>query len=211
MVFTLKECSEANATCSIQKCLELWHRRLGHALQDKLKMICKQGLLSELGSSQGKSDVICETCVKGKQTRPFKTNNTITKRVLELVHTDLCGPITPATHNSKKYILMFLDDFTNFCVVYLLESKTDVPKHLKEYMEMVNAQFGHGVSRLRCDNGKEFMNSEIMEYCRSKGICIEPTVPYTPENNGKAECLNCTLLEKGRVMIAEYNMSRALG
>ncbi|KAI5731455.1 hypothetical protein M8J77_010194 [Diaphorina citri] len=212
LLFTLVKANvEANALFSIQKCQELWHRRLGHASHDKLKIISKQGLLSDLDSSLDKSEIICETCIKGKQTRStFKSIPTKTKRVLELVHTDLCGPISPVTHDSKKYVLTFLDDYSHFCVIYLLESKSDVPKHFKEYIEMVTAQFYHGVSRLRCDNGKEFMNKEIMDYCKSKGIQIEPTIPYTPENNGKAERLNRTLLEKARVMISEYNLAREL-
>jgi len=72
-----------------------------------------------------KLDVVCESCVGGKQTRrPFKERLLQrSSRLLELIHTDVCGPISPATWDNKRYILTLIDDFTHFTMVYLLSKK----------------------------------------------------------------------------------------
>jgi hypothetical protein len=74
-------------------------------------------------------------CIHAKQTRlPFKSVRKRGKRILDIVHTDVCGPIDIETHDGKKYFVAFLDDFSHFCVVYLLSSKNDVTKLIKEFV-----------------------------------------------------------------------------
>jgi len=68
---------------------------------------------------------------------------------------------------------------------------------------MVEAQFGTKVSRLRCDNSGENTSNNIKEFCVQKGIQTELTIPYTPEQNGHAERMNRTLIEKGRALLLQ--------
>lgn len=70
---------------------------------------------------------------------------------------------------------------------------------------------GAKVSKIKCDNGREFVNNEMLAYCRQKGIKIGPTVPYSPQLNGKAERLNRTSLEKARSIIFDANMEKKFG
>lgn len=187
----------------------LWHRRLGHACESKIRELVKRNFI-KVDIFKGKN-ILCEPCLKGKQSRmPFHENKIKTSKILECVHTDVCGPITPATHDNKRYIITFLDDFSHFLVVYLISNKSDVPKCFREYYAMVFAKFNTGISRLRCDNGTEYVNRELEEFCKEKGVRMETTIRYTPENNGKAERINRTLIEKGRSMLAEYAMDKQL-
>lgn len=79
-------------------------------------------------------DNVCETCLKAKQTRlPFGDKRLKATRPLEIVHTDICGPVDPSTWNKKKYILIFIDNFTNFVMIFLLEGKYEVSLKVKEY------------------------------------------------------------------------------
>lgn len=63
-------------------------------------------------------------CISGKMTRfPFGNR---TKTLLEIIHTDVCGPITPESYGGYKFFVTFIDDFSNFTVVYLIKKKSDV-------------------------------------------------------------------------------------
>ena len=64
--------------------------------------------------------------------------------------------------------------------------------------------------RLRCDNGSEYINQELKALCASKGIMLETTVRYSPEQNGAAERLNRTLLDKVRPMLEDAHLPKSL-
>lgn len=81
------------------------------------------------GLNLNKNDIpdFCQTCVESKHSRkPFKSRSFQTRRLLEIVHSDVCGPISPTTWNGKKYFLSFTDDYTRFSIIYLLEKKSSV-------------------------------------------------------------------------------------
>lgn len=140
--------------------VEKWHRRLAHLSIKGMRKLIK---ISE-GMNLTTSDVdkfvkICNTCCKAKHTRePFRNDRTRAMRPLELVHTDLCGPIGPDTWDGKRYMLTFLDDFTHFAVIDLLTSKSEVTERVKEYVKAAEAKWNMRLSKLRCDNGKEYVN-----------------------------------------------------
>lgn len=64
------------------------------------------------------------------------------------------------------------------------------------------------VSKIRCDNGKEYINNELMTFCRKRGIKVDSTIPYSPQLNGKSERLNRTLMEKARSLIFDSGMEK---
>ncbi|KAK9736903.1 hypothetical protein QE152_g11182 [Popillia japonica] len=74
----------------------------------------------------------------------------------------------------------------------------------------MTAQLNSKISRFRCDNGTEYMNNELIDFCETQGIRIENTVPYCPFQNGKSEKLNRTLIEKARTLITEYSLDHEL-
>lgn len=174
--------------------MELLHRKMGH-------------------SSKYPSNGICEVCIKSKQTRlPFKSVSTEqkAKSVLEIVSSDVCGPITPSTYDGKNYMVTFIDHFSHFTVCYLIESKSEVLKKFEEYVELVKTKFQKNVKSLRCDNGGEYTSKRFKDLCKKNGIEIKYTIPYNPENNGVAERLNRTILEKARCLIFDANVEKYL-
>lgn len=186
-----------------------WHKKLGHASQEKLQKLKQRKLISYENSN---SEELCEPCLKGRQTRlPFQEKERKnSNRILELIHSDLCGPVTPTTHDNKKYMLTFIDDYSHFAYIYLIESKTEVLKHFKYYVNTVEAQFGTKISRFRCDNGTEYKNKEFNDYCNEKGIRREFSMNYTPQQNGVSERFNRTLVEKARTLLADSNFNKEL-
>lgn len=155
---------------------------------------------------------ICEVCIQAKQTRnPFDdVAERRATRPLEVIHSDVCGPFTPRTWDNKRYFLTFIDGYSHFTVVYLLHSKDEVQEKFEEYYARVTAFFGTRVARLRCDNGGEYLGGSFQKFCRSKGISIETTVPYSPQQNGVAERMNRTLLEKSRAMIQDAGLPKSM-
>lgn len=70
------------------------------------------------------------------------------------------------------------------------------------------AKFGVKISRFRSDNGGEYTSKAMRSFCASKGIKMELTVPYTPEQNGICERMNRTLVEKARSMLFDSAVGR---
>lgn len=97
-----------------------WHKRYAHIGFGGLKEIIRSNMVKGIDKNLKIHDVnFCEPCVKGKMTRiPFGTRTKST-RILEIVHSDLCGPITPVAIDGGKYFLTFIDDFSNFSVVFI--------------------------------------------------------------------------------------------
>lgn len=108
----------------------------------------------------------------------------------------------------RKYFLTFIDDYSNFVYVYGIKGKNEVFSCFKEYMQMVQAKFNNKISTLRYDNGGEYISNDIKNYCKENGTFIDYTVPYTPQQNGKAERFNRSLVEKGRSMINDSNVPK---
>jgi hypothetical protein len=154
---------------------------------------------------------MCESCIFGKHNRkPFKSTDVRSTRPLEIVHSDVCGPFQEKTHDNCRYFVTFMDDFTHFVTLYLIRHKSEVFEKFKEYNAMATAHFGLKISRLRRDNGTEYTSKEFLSFCKSQGIIVEPTVAYTPEQNGVSERLNRTLVEKARTMMIESGVSNEL-
>jgi transposase InsO family protein len=192
--FNAKAASEA----MLSENAHIWHRRLAH-VSDVLRL-AKMVNGIKIGGDHKES--FCETCVQAKMTRkPFKNNRTKAKFPLEIIHTDVCGPIEVPTWDNKKYFVTFLDDFTHFCVVYLISFKSEVFDKVKLFISLAENHFNKKVRKIRCDNGREYLNNNLMSLTKTKGIVLDVTVPYTPQLNGKAERLNRTLLQKTRALI----------
>lgn len=156
-------------------------------------------------------DEFREICLKAKQVRnPFNTVREKASRPLQLIHSDLCGPLEPQTHDGKNYFLTCIDDFTHFCKVYLLKAKCKVFTFLKEYVTEAEAHFNVKSSKIRSDNGGEYIATGLKQWCKSKGIFIDYTIAYTPQLNGTAERMNRTLMEKARAMIFDSDSPKEM-
>jgi hypothetical protein len=111
---------------SVKTSSTTWHRRLGHInANDLCKM--KNGAVEGVTfpDKNGQIDKSsCTVCCEGKQTRlPFPLSASKSQEVLELVHTDLCGPMENKSLGMVRYFLIFLDDYSRMCFVYFLQSK----------------------------------------------------------------------------------------
>lgn len=189
----------------------LWHRRLGHIGESGLRNMEKANLLTGL-NLKSNSLGFCDVCVEGKQCRePFDDSRVRGKRVLERIHSDVCGPIDPIAWNGAKYFVSFIDDYTHFAMIYVIKKKSDVFKAFQEYEALVTSMFnGNKISKLTIDQGREYLSTEQSKWYKSKGIQIEPTIAYSPQQNGVAERFNRTITEKVRTMLLQSGASKMM-
>ncbi|WVZ13024.1 hypothetical protein V8G54_017554 [Vigna mungo] len=170
----------------------LWHLRMGHISEKGLEELEKQGLL--LGDKLQKLD-FCDHCVLGKSHRiPFGKGKHSTERPFEYVHADLWGPARTLTHGGGAYFLSIIDDFSRRVWIYVLKNKSETFQKLK---------------CLRTDNRLEFVSEEFNGFCKEKGIRRHRTVVGTPQQNGLAERMNRTILERVRCMLLGSGLSKA--
>jgi transposase InsO family protein len=198
-----KTVSALKATTS--ESAELWHQRFGHLGYKNLaklpSMVSGINVSSEEITRAGEK-AFCEPCVMGKQHRqPFPESETKTTQPLELIHMDVCGPMPVQSLGGNRYFATFLDDYTDLSVVMVVSAKSAVPEKVKEVITYLEKQSGYKVKILRSDRGGEYLNEELDDFCKQHGILHQTTAPYTPQQNGKAERLNRTLMEKARSML----------
>ena len=184
------------------------HERLGHRNVESIRSMIKNDLVKGVSISDNKIIKKCETCLKGKIHKfPFAKNYFIkTKNVLDLIHSDLCGPMKNTTPNGGRYFLSFIDDYSRFSCVFIIKNKSEVIDKFIEYVNFVENLFNRSVKILRSDNGGEYVNAKLANYLRSKGIKHETTVPHTPEQNGVAERKNRSLSEMANCMLIQANL-----
>ena len=89
---------------------KLWHKRLGHVSAERMNLLNKENLLPPLNHHD--KDSVCIECVKGKLTNLRKKGATRNEKVLEIIHTDICGPFPTQTHDGFKYLITFTDDYS---------------------------------------------------------------------------------------------------
>ncbi|KAH9703748.1 Integrase catalytic domain-containing protein [Citrus sinensis] len=186
----------------------LWNLRLGHMSLRGLKELQKQGVL---GSSQISELDFYEDCVLGKATRnSFGKSVHSTKGILEYIHSDLWGPAQTISLSGNTYFLSLIDDYSRRVWVYVLKHKDQVFGKFREWKSLVENQTGLKVKKLRTDNGLEFCNQEFDSYCAYHGIARHRTVRLTPQQNGLAERMNRTLMDKVRSMMIQSQLLKGL-
>ena len=170
----------------------LWHARLGHIGQDRLNRLARASLLESLARVELPT---CEHCLAGKATRlPFgKAKRAISP--LQLIHSDICGPLNVRARHGADYFITFIDDFTRFGHVYLISHKSDALDCFKRYTNLVENQLNVKIKTLRTDRGREYLSDQFKSICDEKGIARQLTIPYTTQQNGVAERRNRTLLD----------------
>ncbi|GKB03804.1 putative ribonuclease H-like domain-containing protein [Tanacetum coccineum] len=187
---------------------KLWHRRLGHLNFKTMNKLVKGNLVRGLPSKLFENDQTCVACQKEKQHRAScksKTENSISLP-LHLLHMDLFGPTFIKSLMKKMYCLVVIDDYSRFTWVFFLATKDETSGILKSFITGIENLVDHKVKVIRCDNGTEFKNKEMNQFCEMKGILRQYSVARTPQQNGVAERRNRTLIEAARTMLADSKL-----
>ncbi|KAK1647634.1 hypothetical protein QYE76_065439 [Lolium multiflorum] len=185
----------------------LWHRRLAHVNMRTLQSLHKGnhivGLMENVSFAK---DRVCRACVEGKMHDSPHPSKTIisSKRILELLHVDLFGPVTHASLGAKKHCLVIVDDYSRYTWVYFLKTKDETQQIFIDFATEVQRQHNLLIMAIRSDNGSEFKNYTLNDFLSDEGIRHQYSAAYTPQQNGVAERKNRTLMDMARSMMAEY-------
>ena len=178
----------------------LWHCRLGHIGVKRMKKLHADGLLESLDYE---SFDTCEPCLMGKMTKtPFSGTMERATNLLEIIHTDVCGPMSVEARGGYRYVLTLTDDLSRYGYVYLMKHKSETFEKFKEFQNEVENQRDRKIKFLRSDRGGEYLSHEFGTHLRKCGIVSQLTPPGTPQRNGVSERRNRTLLDMVRSMMS---------
>ena len=145
----------------------------------------------------------CENFVYWKQNRVSSpSGGKREKHILELVHSDVFGPVKIPSLGKSMYYVSFRYDCSRITWIYFLRKKSEVFDRFKEFKALVENQIEKKIKVLRTDNGGEFCSKEFEEFCKKCGITRQKTTPYTPQQNGVVERMKKTLMERARSMLS---------
>ena len=179
---------------------ELWHMRLGHIGVRRLSRLVKDGRIPDLTIE---SYPVCESCIQGKMTKaPFIGVGHRATDLLELIHSDVYGPMYHTAMGGFRYFVIFIDDLSRYGYVFLIKHKSETFEKFKEFRNEVEKQTGMYIKCLRSDRGGEYMSSEFSDYLKENGILAQYSPPGTPQHNGVSERRNRTLLDMVRSMMS---------
>src|SRR4051812_20613474 len=107
----------------------LWYCRLGHVGVKRMKKLHSDGLLESLDYESFET---CERCLMGKMTKtPFSGSMERATDLLEIIHTDVCGPMSVSTRDGYRYFVTITDDLSRYEYIYLMKHKSDTFEKFK--------------------------------------------------------------------------------
>nr|GEX13413.1 hypothetical protein [Tanacetum cinerariifolium] len=184
---TLQDINSPNPICLMAKATPpqawLWHHRLSHLNFDTLNLLSKNDIVVGLLKLKFVKDHLCSSCELRKAKRKsfeYKTTPS-SKRRLQLLHMDLCGPIRVASINGKKYVLVIVVDYSRLVQRGLHAAQVRI---------------------VRTDKGTKFLNKTLHAYFASEEILHQTSVARTPEQNGMVKRRNCTFVKAARTMLS---------
>ena len=175
-----------------------------------MKSLNSQRLVNgmEMSSVDEAGDGVCHGCALGKSKRlPFpKKSFHKTTKPLQLIHSDVCGPVHVPSLGGSRYFVTFTDDYSRYVTIDILKTKDEVIEKFEDFLNLVENQHDLKVKKFRSDGGGEYISNEFKRVCKSRGIEIDGTIPYSPQQNGVAERMNRTLMEMARSMLYHANL-----
>ena len=187
--------------------LESWHKIYGHCNQDDI--LKTEQIVSGMKISN-KSKFACDICIQGKQARNdiSKVADPRATKPLELVHTDICGPLGPTSYDGFKYTICFVDDYSGMTFHYFLKAKADASKAMAKFIADVS-KYGD-IKCIRSDNGGEYTSVEFKDLLIANKINHQTSAPNSPHQNGTAERQWRTSFDMARCMLLDSGMPKFL-
>ena len=122
--------------------------------------------------------------------------------LLEIINTDVCGPMSVEARGGYHYFLTFTDDLSRYEYIYLMKHKSKTFDKFKEFQSEVENHHNKKIKFLRSDRGGEYLSYEFGLHLKQCGIVSQLTPSGTPQRNGVSERHNCTLLDMVRSMMS---------
>jgi hypothetical protein len=188
-----------------------WHERMGHIGATALKALPEKATGCDLDPKEVTNTSKCDICIQAKATRKVsQVEMPRASTILEKVHSDICGPISPETLSKKRYFVSFIDDKTRWATVRLLSSREQLFTTFNSYITEEEQQLGFTLKRLHSDNAREYKSQDFKALLDKKGAIATYSAPYTPEQNGISERFNRTIINKVRAILISSGLPKSL-
>ncbi|KAL0280832.1 UNVERIFIED_CONTAM: hypothetical protein PYX00_002008 [Menopon gallinae] len=173
----------------------------------ELVLTCKHANENGVRIKKIEENTNCDICIRGKLCRsPFVKDTASKAKLLEIIHSDVCGPMKTESLGKSKYFVTFTDEKSRWTEVYFIRKKSQVLEKFKEFRAKMEKLTERKIKFLQSDNGTEYVNNEFDKYLKENGIQRRLSISYSPQQNGISERKNRTLLDMARCLLIQAGM-----
>ncbi|SGY22505.1 BQ5605_C065g12802 [Microbotryum silenes-dioicae] len=187
------------------------HRCLGHLAPSSIQKMVAAGLLEGLRAGYSDEEVekfVCNACLSAKGHRlPFPDSDSHSSERLGLVHSDVLS-LPERSLTGKRYLVTFLDDYSRKLWAYAIGHKSEVFSVFKTWLAEVELETGATLKVLRTDNGGEYCSRAFTDFCKVRGTRRQYSIPRTPQQNGRAERVNRSIVEGILALLADAHLPK---
>ncbi|KAG9446582.1 hypothetical protein H6P81_012710 [Aristolochia fimbriata] len=178
---------------------------LGHVSSHTLLKLVSNGLLGSVSSAP----LNCVSCKLGKHTALlYNSSDTRASAPFDLIHFDVWGAAPISAMGGSAYYVVFIDDFSRFVWLYLLQSRSAFYTAYVEFSTMVHTQFSKSIKIFRSDFGGEYVSHQFRALLKSHGTQHQLSCPCTPQQNGVAERKHRHILDTTRALLLSSSVPR---
>ncbi|KAF4148374.1 Integrase core domain [Phytophthora infestans] len=192
--------------------LDLLHQRFGHTSKPILRKMAFSKMASGMEFKPEQETSQCDLCELGTKRRAtFRKNPRAgLDGCNNVVHSDIAGPVGLPSIKLERYVLLFVDDYSRYCSVWLPRKRSEMFQCFLEYKAAVETKHNRSFRRFVGDNDGEYLDGAFVKYCRDHGIQRDTTIAYTPEQNGMAEDRFRILFNKVRTILISSGSPKQL-
>jgi hypothetical protein len=184
---------------------ELWHYIFGHLHYRALPTLKR--MFTGLSELHVEHDGICRGCALGKNAKgSFPRSDDKSKGILDIVHSDVCGPMIVAYLGGYPCYVIFIYDFSGKTWIFFMKTEDEVLDRFQEFSAQVENLVEKKIKVLRLDNGGEYNFDDFSDFCKEAGIKKDSIVPCNPQQNGFVERKKRSIMEDVEAMIHGQNL-----
>lgn len=183
--------------------LTTWYKQLRHLNLASLRKYLAKLTIPFIDDGK---DHICDACQRAKATKIYNREpQEQSQHPYQFIHTDLVGPITPTSFLGKRYFFKFTDDCTCHTETYTGTKKSDWLQCLKAFHNLAKTRTksSRPTERIRSHYCSKLQSKKVDQWLAQEGIILEPSAPYSQEQNGVSERVGHTLMDMARASIIE--------
>ena len=182
--------------------LETWHKRFGHSSIEAVKQLISKNAVTGLTVKPDKK-TNCQDCIMSKI---CKCSHPLRREVqasetAAVLNFDTCGPFPVMSLGHAKYFVLATEDYSDYKYIDVIASKSQARESVKEIINKAELDSKRTVKSIVSDNGSEYSNRDLQEWLRQRGVVHSTSSSYTPQQNGRAERANRTVIEGIRTLL----------